>query len=41
MKRKATIGLIILFFLPFIGQLNAKNINNTFLYNSLLAAPSH
>ena len=41
MKRKATIAVIILFFLPFIGQLNAKSINNTFLYNSLLAAPSN
>ena len=41
MKRNATIGLIILFFLPFIGQLKAENINNTFLYNSLLAAPSN
>ncbi|MDX5585041.1 MAG: hypothetical protein QNK20_08910, partial [Aureibaculum sp.] len=41
MKRKATIGLIILFFLPFIGQLNAKSINSTFLYNSLLVAPSN
>ena len=41
MKRKATIALIILFFLPFIGQLNAKSINNTFLYNSLLAPPSN
>jgi len=41
MKRKATIGLIILFFLPFIGQLNAKSINSTFLYKTLLAAPSN
>jgi hypothetical protein len=41
MKRNATIGLIILFFLSFIGQLKAENINNTFLYNSLLAAPSN
>ena len=41
MKRNAIIGLIILFFLPFIGQLNAKSINNTFSYNSLLAPPSN
>ena len=35
MKRKANIGLIILFLLPFIGQLNAKSLNTT------LAAPSN
>lgn len=41
MKRKATIGLIILFLLPFIGQINAKSINSTFLYNTLIAPPSN
>ena len=41
MKRKAAIGLIILFFLPFIGQLNAENVKYAFSYNSLLAPPTN
>jgi len=39
MKRKATIGLIILFFFPFIYQSKASTLDNVNKVNNLMAAP--
>jgi len=41
MKRKATIGIILLFFFPFIGQTKTITLNEDTLFSSLLAPPTN
>ena len=41
MKRKATIGLIILFFFPFIWQSKANTLDNANKVNNIMAAPGN